>query len=164
MLFCDSRGENVYVTALWFEYHSFKWRKIFSGSNISFIKKKNKLVSLDTFSERYLFHFVVSGQKLAPFVLDLRTVSNLTAAGKREVGYGEREEKGGKRVSAELGAHKCHCRCHWLGWAWGCLWGQADRKLLICGWAQLHRARCSKVGALMYFSSPNHPCGWCHSH
>lgn len=71
----------------------------FGGSNISL---KN-LCHL-TFSERHLFHFVVGGQKLSPFVLDLRTVSNLIAAGKERSGiWGKGREH--RKVSL------CRARC-----------------------------------------------------
>lgn len=64
----------------------------FGGSNISL---KN-LVSLDIFGERYLFHFVAGGQKLTPFVLDLRTISNLTAVGKERSGIWGKGREGRK--------------------------------------------------------------------
>lgn len=61
-------------------------------------------MTLDTFSERYLFCFVVGGQKLTPFVLDPRTVSNLVAAGKERSGiWGNGRE--GRKVSL------CRARC-----------------------------------------------------
>lgn len=66
----------------------------FDGSNSSL----KKLISLDTFSEKYLFHFVVGRQKLTPFALDLRTVSNLIAVGKERSGiWGKGRE--GREVS-----------------------------------------------------------------
>lgn len=58
------------------------------------ISHLKKLVPLDTFSGRYLFHFVVGGQKLTPFVLNLRAVSNLTKAGKERSGiWGKGKEE-----------------------------------------------------------------------
>lgn len=72
----------------------------FGGSNMSL---KN-LVSLDIFSEEYLFRFVDGGQKLTPFVLNLRIVSNLRAVGKERSGiWGKKRE--GREASL------CRARC-----------------------------------------------------
>lgn len=83
-----------------------------SNFNITVLMKKDlvvlishlkKLVPLDIFSGRYLFHFVVGGQKLTPFVLDLRAVSNLTETGKETSGIWGKGREGRKESLCKAG-------------------------------------------------------------